>query len=287
MQGFYPHKITYMELALGFAPYQLFYIQKWHKAYKKLIKKGEPLHIFKDAQTWDEPYTVYFYNINAEGIFDLACKKEFGRFIRRNDYNNQYRIINKIRVNRFADGDFCRFTIQDNRADIIAELHASRDIYDWLLKKTVIKITQEAEDGFKSRLASEGWLPGKMLDQTGHGGTGKGIKNPKRLFDLALEFNLIKKLSKDDDENLYELKVKFLPETPECDWFVMEDRETIIKELRLNEPLFELICKKIIRYVEFTVADKAARVKLFKQLMQYLPPHFKGPLQEEYTAADA
>ena len=286
MRGLYTHKITYMELALGFAPYQLFYIHKWHKAYKKLMEKDEPLHIFKEAQTWDEPYTVYFYNINAEGIFELACKKEFGRFIQEEE-DNLYRITNKIRVNRFADGDCCRFTIQDNRADIITELHSNRHIYEWLLKKTVIKIAQNADDDFKSELASECWLPGEMLDKIGPGGTGKGIKNPQRLFDLALKFNLIKKLSKDDDENLYELKVKFLPETPDCDWFVMEDRKTIIEELRLNEPLFELICKKIIRYTEFTVADRAARVKLFKQLMPYLPPHFKGPLQEEYPAADA
>lgn len=291
LQGFYPHKITYTKLALGFAPYQLFYIHKWHKAYKKLIKKGEPLHIFEDAQTWDEPYTVYFYNINAEGIFELACNKDFGRFIRQDDDKNLYRITNKTIVNRFADRG-CRFTIQDNRADIITELHSSRDIYEWLLKKTVIKIAQAADDDFKSKLASEGWLPEKMLDEIGPGGTGstdttgKGIKRPSRLFDLALEFKLIKKLPKDDEE-LYELKVKFLPKTQGCDWFVREEREIIIKELRLNEPLFELICKNIIRYVEFTVADRAARIELFKRLMPYLPPHFKGPLQEEYPAADA
>ncbi len=282
LPGFYPHKISYIELALGFAPYQLFYIHKWHKAYKKLMKEGEPLHIFKGARTWDEPYTVYFYNIDAEGIFELACKREFGGFIKKEE-DNLYRITNKIRVDRFADGDCCRFTIQDNPADIIDELHASRDIYEWLLKKTIIEIEQNADDDFKSNLASEDWLPGEMRKILG--GTnvaGKGIKSPSNLFNLALKFDLIQKI----EEDLYELKVKFLPQTTGCDWFVREDRKTIIKELRMNEPLFELICKKIIKHVEFRVTDRAAKVELFKQLMPYLPPHFKGPLQEEYPESN-
>lgn len=289
LQGLYPHKVTYMELALGFAPYQLFYIHKWHRAYKKLLKKGEPLHIFKEGQTWDDPYTVYFYNIKAEEIFELACKKEFGKFIRK-DGDKLYRIINKIRVNRF-EGGCCRFTIQDNQADIITELHSSRDIYEWLLRKTIIKIAGTDDDSFKSRLASEDWLSGEMLDKLEAAETGaidkieKGIKKPARLFGLALQFGLIKKIIKNDEE-LYELKVYFLPETPECEWSIREDMETIIKELRLNEPLFELFCEKMIKHVELTAMEKDAKVKLFKELMPYLPPHFKGPLEEEYPAAN-
>ena len=115
--------------------------------------------------------------------------------------------------------------------------------------------------------------------------TGKGIKKPERLFDLALQFGLIEKITKDDEE-LYELKVYFLPETRECEWSIREDRETIIKELRLNEPLFELFCGKMIKNVELTAMEKDAKVKLFKELMPYLPPHFKGPLEEEYPAAN-
>ena len=112
-----------------------------------------------------------------------------------------------------------------------------------------------------------------------------GIKAPERLFDLALEFGLIKK-NNIDDEDLYELKVYFMPKPREGDWFIKEKRTTIIQELRLNEPLFELFCKRMIEYVEFTANDKNTKVKLFNELMPYLPPHFRGPLEAEYQAAN-
>lgn len=288
LQGLYAHKVTHMELALGFAPYQLFYIHKWYRAYKKLIEKGEPLHIFKDAVTWDEPYTVYFYNIEAEKIFELACKREFGGFIKE-DKDNQFQ-INKIKINRFAGGHCC-FTIQDNRPDIIRELNSNSDIYGQLLEDTIKAVIECDDNDYNSKLAKEEWLSvyhQNKLQPVAATITDRnkmGIKNPVRLFELALEHGLIKK-NNIKDEDLYELKVNFFPKTRECDCFIKESKTTIIKELELNEPLFELFCNRMIEYVEYTANNRNIRVNLFKELIPYLPPHLRGPLEEGYPDAN-
>lgn len=287
LTGLYPHKITRATFHLGIAPFQLFYIRQWYRDYKELLHAGWPLHVFKDAEQWDEPYTVYHYEKNPEEVFNLARKDEYGGLIREEGTDKTYS-IRKVIIDRFVGSD-CRFTIVDNKRDIITELNSNSRIHREVSEAVYEKLSESKNADQIRDLITGGAFAAQMVTRLSqyrelvkNNTPIPPVKNPGILFTKAVDVGVVEK----EKDELYRLKVTSRPVTRTCDYLIInETRQNIIDELGINEPLYEEMCQMMILHVETCFSDPEQKKKLMEPLIDILPPHLKEILEPEYGIA--
>jgi len=308
LDGLYKHKITSISFQWGIAPFQLSNLKDWYEDYRPMLFAGEPLHLFRGAKFWDDPYTKFNYEKSPAKLLHYAKQVTFGRLLIpmpkskgnwRLNKECQRKAFKKIKLFQ----GYLRFHILDNWQDIIAELDCNEDLYDELANQLARKLMDKnlLARNF-SKLLETGVLPYDIAQNDysqylSDSITSNADDNPVLLFKAALKAGVIQKTDKEtvksyfgfkednEGKELYSLEVHNQPETIDCDWCVHGTLDDFKNELNVNEVLYEQMCELMVLHVYSRNPENwAARKKNYAKLCEagFLPPFIEESLREEY-----